>query len=130
MSSFLRELRARIEPDLDRAAAAGTACLASSRLTNNFPKSYCKAQMWSGRSGGTVHNPRYRRNHRMPSSSELAAEFDVLMRRAGITIPQDRRAAALASYADLHEQIALLHNRYAHTDEPANIFRLTPPERL
>ena len=66
----------------------------------------------------------------MSSTSELAAEFDVLMRRAGITIPPDRRAAVLASYADLHEQIALLHSRYAHTDEPANIFRLTPPGRL
>jgi hypothetical protein len=65
----------------------------------------------------------------MPSSDELAAEFDILMRRAGITVPEARRAAVLASYADLHGQIALLHNRYVHTDEPANVFRLTPPER-
>jgi hypothetical protein len=62
----------------------------------------------------------------MPSKDELEAEFDILMRRAGITVPADRRAAVLASYADLHEQIALLHDRYAHTDEPANIFRMTP----
>jgi hypothetical protein len=64
----------------------------------------------------------------MPSADELAAEFDVLMRRAGITVPADRRAGVLASFADLHEQIALLRNRYAHTDEPANVFRLTPGE--
>jgi hypothetical protein len=57
---------------------------------------------------------------------ELAAEFDILMRRAGITVPADRRPAVLVSYADMREQIALLHNRYAHTDEPANVFRLTP----
>jgi hypothetical protein len=63
----------------------------------------------------------------MPSPDELAAEFDILMRRAGITVPPDRRATVLAGYADLHEQIALLHNRYAHTDEPANVFRLSPP---
>ena len=63
----------------------------------------------------------------MPSAPELAAEFDILMRRAGITVPADRRAGVLASYADLREQIALLHNRYAYTDEPANIFRLSPP---
>ena len=62
----------------------------------------------------------------MPSPDELEAEFDILMRRAGITIPTDRRAAVLASYADFHQQIALLHNRYAHTDEPANVFRLSP----
>jgi hypothetical protein len=61
----------------------------------------------------------------MPSPDDLAAEFDVLMRRAGITVPTDRRAAVLASYADMYEQIELLRNRYAHTDEPANVFRLT-----
>ncbi len=63
----------------------------------------------------------------MPSQDELAAEFDMLMRRAGITVPEDRRATVLAGYADLREQIALLHNRYVHTDEPANVFRLSPP---
>jgi hypothetical protein len=63
----------------------------------------------------------------MPSpQDELAAEFDILMRRAGITVPAERRAAVLTSYADLREQIALLHDRYAHTDEPANVFRLSP----
>jgi hypothetical protein len=67
----------------------------------------------------------------MPSPNELAPEdlaieFDVLMRRAGITVPSQRRAAVLVSYADFRAQIALLHDRYAHTDEPANIFRLSP----
>jgi hypothetical protein len=66
----------------------------------------------------------------MSSSTNLEAEFDILMRRAGITILEDRRASVLASYADLHEQIALLHNRYAYTDEPANVFRLSPPDRV
>jgi hypothetical protein len=60
-----------------------------------------------------------------PSSDELATEFDVLMRRAGIAVPAERRAGLLVSYAELHQQIALLRNRYAHTDEPANVFRLT-----
>jgi hypothetical protein len=64
----------------------------------------------------------------MPSLDELETEFDILMRRAGIVIPEERRATILASYADLHAQIALLHNRYAYTDEPANVFRLTPTE--
>jgi hypothetical protein len=68
----------------------------------------------------------------MPSPSqaagELATEFDILMRRAGIVVPAERRAGLLVSYADLHQQIALLRNRYAHTDEPSNVFRLTPGE--
>jgi hypothetical protein len=62
----------------------------------------------------------------MLTHEELEAEFDTLMRRAGITVPEARRAAVLTSYADLREQIALLHGRYAHTDEPANVFRLSP----
>jgi hypothetical protein len=60
-----------------------------------------------------------------PSPDELATEFDILMRRAGIALPADRRAGVLVSYADLHQQIALLRDRYAHTDEPSNVFRLT-----
>jgi hypothetical protein len=50
------------------------------------------------------------------------------MRRAGIAVPDERRAAVLASYADLRDQIALLHNRYTYADEPANVFRLSPPD--
>lgn len=64
----------------------------------------------------------------MPSADELAAEFDMLMRRAGITVPEERRAGVLASYADLHQQIALLRHRYTHVDEPSNVFRLMPGE--
>ena len=46
------------------------------------------------------------------SAEALAAEFDCLMTRAGITVPPQRRAAALVAYADLRGQIALLHGRY------------------
>jgi hypothetical protein len=66
----------------------------------------------------------------MPTPDELTAEFDILMRRAGIAVPVERRPTVLASYAELREQIALLHNRYAYTDEPANVYRMTPPEKL
>ncbi|MBN8871844.1 MAG: hypothetical protein J0H67_03315 [Rhodospirillales bacterium] len=61
-------------------------------------------------------------------TAALAAEFDALMARAGLTIPADRRAAMLEGFADLKQQLALLHGRYAHTAEPANVFRLTPLE--
>jgi hypothetical protein len=47
----------------------------------------------------------------MPSPNDLTHEFDILMQRAGIRVPDARRAAVLASYADLCDQIALLHNR-------------------
>jgi hypothetical protein len=59
-----------------------------------------------------------------PTPDTLAAEFDCLMARAGITVPSQRRAAALAAYADLRGQIALLHGRYGPEVEPSNVFRL------
>jgi hypothetical protein len=62
------------------------------------------------------------------SQDALAAEFDMMMTRAGLTVPAARHAAVLAAYADLRGQMALLHGRYSHVDEPANVFRLTPPE--
>ncbi|MGE0223693.1 MAG: hypothetical protein AB7F35_19155 [Acetobacteraceae bacterium] len=64
-----------------------------------------------------------------PTPEMLAAEFDTLMHRAGITVPPSRRAGTLASYANLRSQIALLHGRYGPQAEPSNIFRLTPAER-
>jgi hypothetical protein len=59
-----------------------------------------------------------------PSASALEAEFNCLMARAGITVPAQRRAAALAAYADLRGQIDLLHGRYGPEAEPSNVFRL------
>ena len=58
------------------------------------------------------------------SAEALAAEIDCLMTRAGITVPSQRRAAALVAYADLRGQIALLHGRYGPESEPSNVFRL------
>ena len=61
-----------------------------------------------------------------PPPDTLAAEFDCLMARAGVSVPPERRAAALVAYADLRGQIALLHGRYGYEAEPSNVFRLTP----
>jgi len=65
-----------------------------------------------------------------PTPETLAAEFDTLMARAGVTVPPSRRAGILASYADLRSQIALLHGRYGFGDEPSNVFRLSPGTTL
>jgi hypothetical protein len=59
----------------------------------------------------------------VPAPDALVAEFDSLMTRAGITVPPQRRGAVLAAYADLREQIALLHGRYGPEHEPSNVFR-------
>ena len=59
----------------------------------------------------------------IPSKEALAAEFDMLMARAGLTVPPQRRAAVLTAYADLRGQIAMLHGRYGPEAEPSNVFR-------
>jgi hypothetical protein len=64
----------------------------------------------------------------IPSQDALEAEFDCLMARAGLRIPEARRVGILASYADLRGQIALLHGRYGAAAEPSNVFRLSPTE--
>ena len=55
----------------------------------------------------------------------LAAEFDVLAQRAGLTIPDDRRAAMLKGYKDMKRMTALMrqHPRTA-ADEPAAAYSL------
>ena len=61
----------------------------------------------------------------MPTSPEdLAAEFDLFMRRAGLTVPPERREGVLVAYGELLEQVALLRNGRHAAAEPANVFRL------
>jgi hypothetical protein len=56
-------------------------------------------------------------------ASMSEAEFDSLMARAGIAIPEDRRPALLAACRDLHAALALLKDAEA---EPAHAFRPDP----
>ncbi len=55
------------------------------------------------------------------------AEFDAMLARAGMRIPADRRAATLAAYGELREQVALIRQPRDATHEPSNIFRLPTP---
>ena len=59
--------------------------------------------------------------------SAMDAEFDVMMGRAGITVPEDRRAALLAAFAELRGQVALLRQPRAAAAEPSNIFQARRP---
>ena len=56
----------------------------------------------------------------------LETEFDVLMRRAGLTVPPDRRDTMLAAFKDLRAQLALLRQPRSAAAEPSNIFSLRP----
>ncbi len=62
------------------------------------------------------------------SSPALETEFDVLMARAGIVVPENRRAALLAGFAELRDQVALLRQPRTAAAEPSNIFQARRPE--
>ena len=61
------------------------------------------------------------------SPAALEAEFDALMRRASITVPDDRRAALLAGFAELRDQVALLRQPRTAAAEPSNVFHARRP---
>ena len=61
-----------------------------------------------------------------PDETALEQEFNVLMARAGVVVPADRRAGAVAGFKDLRRMAALLHGHRPATSEPSNIFILTP----
>jgi hypothetical protein len=52
----------------------------------------------------------------------LSAEFDVLARRAGLTIPEERRSALLKGYRDLKRMTALMRQPRTAADEPAGTY--------
>lgn len=72
--------------------------------------------------------PAPRATDAMPDAAALEREFDVLMARAGLTAPIDRRPALLAAFKELREQVALLrHAGRTAAAEPSNVFRLPFP---
>ncbi len=55
----------------------------------------------------------------------LAAEFDAYMRRAGLTLPAERRTQVLAGVSpSCRDQVELLRNGRTAAVEPSNTFRL------
>ncbi len=58
------------------------------------------------------------------SPEALAAEFDMLMHRAGLTVPEERRAQVIPAYAELRDQVELLRGSRTAAAEPSNVFRL------
>jgi hypothetical protein len=52
-------------------------------------------------------------------------EFDMLMTKAGVELPADRRVGVIAGYKDMKRMAALLRQRRTAADEPSNIYSLT-----
>lgn len=62
------------------------------------------------------------------ADEEAGVQFDMLMKRAGISVPPARRARYLIAYAELRGQLALINTPLSPAIEPANVFRLTGRE--
>ena len=54
----------------------------------------------------------------------LKQELDVLMSKAGATIPDDRNAGVLAGYRELKAMAAMLRQPRTVAAEPSNIYSL------
>lgn len=59
-----------------------------------------------------------------PDEQALAAEFDILAKRAGLAIPEDRKASMLRGFKDLKRLTALLRQPRTAADEPANAYSI------
>lgn len=55
---------------------------------------------------------------------DVEREFDVLMARSGIRVPDERRAGSIAVYRDLRRMAALLREPRPAESEPAIVFSL------
>ncbi len=56
------------------------------------------------------------------SEEELKAEFEALARRAGIAIPEDRRAAFFAGFKDFRRMARRMHAPRGADVETASVF--------
>ena len=54
----------------------------------------------------------------------LEAEFDVLAKRAGLAVPENRKAAMLRGFKDLKRMTALLRQPRTAADEPAGTYSI------
>lgn len=62
-----------------------------------------------------------------PQADEsIEQEFDLIMMRSGIVVPEEFRLGALANYRDLRRQTALLRPERPAGAPPSYVFNLGP----
>ena len=59
-----------------------------------------------------------------PDDAALALEFDVFAKRAGLEIPEDRRATVFAGFKELRHMLALLRQPRTAAAEPAGTYSI------
>lgn len=68
----------------------------------------------------------------MPGShrpDSIDAELDVLLARAGMTVPESLLDGVRAGYRELRQLTVLLHARRPAYHEPAAVYRMRPPSQ-
>ena len=60
----------------------------------------------------------------IPDDDTLTQEFDVLAKRAGLVIPEGRRAGLFAGFKDLRRMVAVLRQPRTAANEPASTFSI------
>ena len=60
----------------------------------------------------------------IPDDAALAAEFDILARRAGLTVPEDRRLLLLDGFRELRTMLAQLRQPRTAASEPAATYSM------
>jgi len=63
------------------------------------------------------------------SEQALSAEFEVLTARAGLAIPDSRKAALLRGFKELKQMAALMHRPLTAANEPAGIYDIRTVNR-
>lgn len=56
----------------------------------------------------------------------LEHELDIVMMKAGVTVPAERKAGVLAGYAETKKLTALLRQPRTAASEPSNIYSMKP----
>ncbi len=60
----------------------------------------------------------------------LALEFDVLTRRAGLDIPEERKPLVMAGFKELRQGLELLRQPRTAAEEPAGCFDIRSVTRV
>ncbi len=63
------------------------------------------------------------------TDAELAVEFDVFAKRAGLDIPADRRELVFAGFKDMRAMLELLRQPRTAAHEPAGFFDIRSVNR-
>ena len=60
------------------------------------------------------------------SNTDLERELDMLMAKAGASVPPHLKSSILAGYPEMKRMASVVRQPRTAADEPSNVFSLTP----